>query len=408
MLAKTILLPALALAGAVAASPQDSQPTLCAQPTATITNAADASQLAQCTSVSGTIVLSPDAAGSIDISGPKEIQGDFIAHSAGNLVGLTSSTIQSIGGSFDLFNLTTLSTLAFSKLTSSNTIIWNALPALGQLTLTDFISQASSVTIENTGLTTLDGINLDTVDTMDINNNRRLTTISTQVGSVGTLLNIASNGLALSVDLPNLIWASNATFRNASTISIPSLSVINGTLTFDENTLSSLSAPNLTSIGDAKHGIGSFTFVGNPGVQNLTFPALTSIAGANEIANNTALTTISFPALTYVGGAIDFSGNFTTPNLNALKTVKGGFSLESTATIDCSKFKAESGASSTLQGSFNCESATDNPQPNISGTSTGSSSSASATSSKGAAVSYGINEAVAGLSVIGGILQILL
>lgn len=96
------------------------------------------------------------------------------------------------------------------------------------------------------------------------------------------------------------------------------------------------------------------------------------------------------------------------PDLNALKTVKGGFSLESTATIDCAKFQAESGASSTLQGQFNCKSATSNPEPNISGTSTGSSSGASATSSKAAAASYGINEAVAGLSLVGGILQMLL
>lgn len=197
-------------------------------------------------------------------------------------------------------------------MTSSKDILWNALPNLGALTFPDFISEASSVVIENTGLTTLDGINLDTVDVIDINNNRRLTKISTQVGSIGTSLNIASNGLDLAVDLPNLIWASNATFRNASTISIPSLAVINGTLTFDENTLSALSAPNLTSIGNMKLDEGSFTFLGNPSIKNLTFPALTSIAGANNIQNNTELTTIGFPALTYVGGAISFAGNFST------------------------------------------------------------------------------------------------
>lgn len=290
----------------------DSQPSACAKATATVTNAGDAGAFAQCTSVSGTIVISPDAVGTIDISGPKEIKGGLFGHNAGGLVSLTSSSIESIGGTFDLFNLTTLSTLSFDKLTTTDKILWNALPALGSLTFPEFISQASSVIIENTGLTTLDGINLDNVDLMDINNNRRLTKISTQVGSVGTLFNVASNGLDLSVDLPNLQWASNATFRNASTISIPSLAVINGTLTFDENTLKSLSAPNLTSIGNQHLNEGSFTFVGNPAVKNLTFPALKTIAGANEIANNTALTTISFPALTYVGGAIDFSGNFST------------------------------------------------------------------------------------------------
>jgi hypothetical protein len=289
-----------------------SQATICSQPTATITNAADAGALAQCTSISGSIVISSDAAGTLDISGPKEIKGDLIAQNAQNLISLTSSTIQSIDGTFNLFNLTTLSTLSFDKITSASTILWSALPALSQLTFPDFISKASSVTIENTVLTSLDGINLDNVDVFDINNNRRLTRISTQVGSVGTSLSFASNGFDLSIELPNLQWASNATFRNVSSLSIPSLAVVNGTLTFDENTFTTFSAPNLTTVGDLGAQFGSLTFNGNAGVENVTFPVLKSIAGANQIANNTALQTISFPALTNVGGAIDFSGNFTT------------------------------------------------------------------------------------------------
>jgi hypothetical protein len=89
-----------------------------------------------------------------------------------------------------------------------------------------------------------------------------------------------------------------------------------------------------------------------------------------------------------------------------LKTVKGGFSLESTATLDCDSFNSEKGADSVLQGPYQCKGQVSDPQPLSSGTSSGS--SASSTSSKGAAPSYGVNEAVAGLSVVGGLLQMLL
>lgn len=89
-----------------------------------------------------------------------------------------------------------------------------------------------------------------------------------------------------------------------------------------------------------------------------------------------------------------------------MKTVKGGFSLESTATLNCGPFKAESGPDAVLQGKYQCNGGVSDPQPLSSGT--GSSSSPSSTTSKGAAPSYGVNEAVAGLSVVGGLLQMLL
>jgi hypothetical protein len=285
---------------------------ICSQPTGTISSQADAQAYTQCETVTGSIVVSPEAGGAIDISGPTKVNGDLICHSAGNLITLSSSSIKSIGGSFDLFNLTTLSTLSFTNLTSATTILWNALPALGELTFPQFISHATSVTIENTFLTTLDGINLQSVGSLDINNNRRLSKFSTQVGSVSNILNIASNGQDLQVEFPNLMWANNATFRNVSSVSIPSLATVNGSLIFDENYFDSLSAPNLTTVGNTATGFGSLALVANSALKNITIPHLKTVGGGNQIANNTALQTISFPALTTVGGAIDFSGNFST------------------------------------------------------------------------------------------------
>jgi hypothetical protein len=90
----------------------------------------------------------------------------------------------------------------------------------------------------------------------------------------------------------------------------------------------------------------------------------------------------------------------------ALTNVKGAFNLQSTAQFSCAAFANEHGNSKTIQGQYTCVTTT-NPST-LSGTTTGTGSSASSTSSKGAAVSYGINEAVAGLSVLGGLLHMLL
>lgn len=81
--------------------------------------------------------------------------------------------------------------------------------------------------------------------------------------------------------------------------------------------------------------------------------------------------------------------------------------MQSTTSIDCSGFKSEHD-SGNIQGTYTCKT-TANAQSGT-GTGTGSSSSSkpSSTSKKGAAVSYGVNEAVMGVSVIGGFLSMLL
>ncbi|PQE13256.1 GPI-anchored cell wall organization ecm33 protein [Rutstroemia sp. NJR-2017a WRK4] len=410
MFAKT-LLPALAVVGAAAAasSSTSSVNAICTQATATVNSAADATALAACSTISGSILIGPNVVGPINIDGPEEVTGDFIAENAGGLTTIESSSIKTIGGDFTLTNLTTLSTLSFAKLTKVATIGWSALPALPQLTMGGPIGEAASVLITNTFLNTLDGINLDTVNTLNINNNNRLKTFSTQVGTIHDLLNIDSNGKDLDVSFPNLIWAANMTFRNCSSISIPSLATVNGSLGFYENYFKDLSAPNLTTVGNTANGQGSLAFVANPSLANITIPGLTKVGGAFQIANNSALEDISFAKLATVGGAIDFSGNFSTPELPALNDVKGGFNMQSTAQIDCSGFKSEA-SSGNIQGTFTCKTTADaksGTSSSGSGSSTTSGSGSSSTS-KAAAASYGVNEALVGVSFVGGLLQMLL
>lgn len=192
------------------------------------------------------------------------------------------------------------------SLTSVGSISWISLPALTQLTFTQSISTASSVIISDTFLQSLDGIDLDTVGEMNINNNRRLTTFTTSLKSLSDNLNIQANGKDLAVSMPNLIWIANMTIANTTEFSAPSLEVVNGSMKFDSNYFTSFAAPNMTSTL-----AGDISFINNVALTNISFPSLTAVGGALTIVNDTALEEINqFPLLKTVGGAVKLGGNF--------------------------------------------------------------------------------------------------
>jgi len=406
MFSQKLLLPAFAVLSVAAA--QTAVASICKQATATINSNADATQYASCSTISGSVYVGPSASGQLNLDGPGQITGDLIVDSAANLVLLSSASINSIGGTFNLTGLTTLSTLQFNDLVSVKAIFFQALPNLNALMFPAVISKADSVLISNTFLGSLTGIDLRTVGTLEINNNNRLTTFNTQIANITTSVDIAANGMGLNVTFPNLIWAANMTLRNISAISIPSLETVKGSLGFYGNYMTSISAPNLTSVGNNGTGGGSLALVENNLLTSLDLPLLMSVGGADQIANNTALYNISQPVLSEVGGAIDFVGNFTIPNLPKLAIVKGGFNVRSESPLDCTGFQNEAGSGKAIQGLFFCQGSTNNLGGLGSATGTASSSGSSSTSSKGAAVSYGVSEAAAGLSVLGGLLQMLL
>ena len=100
------------------------------------------------------------------------------------------------------------------------------------------------------------------------------------------------------------------------------------------------------------------------------------------------------------------------PTIPNLSLVAGGFNVQSTQEIDCDGFDALSAKKSNSQvirGTYTCITTADAKSgvgsAGGSGTSTGSGAS---TTSKAAAVSYGVNSAAVGMSVVGGLLRMLL
>ncbi|KAH6875543.1 hypothetical protein BKA58DRAFT_123865 [Alternaria rosae] len=339
-----IALPALAAAsGAYAACSVSA--------TTTIQNAGDASAIASCSTFSGNIAIATGTTDDISFPGVKKIKGDLIADTATELKQISASDLEELDGEMMLNDLTRLNAVNFPKLKAIDSIKWNALPALQEIGFTGEVTKANKVDIQNTALRSLKGINIEEVDTVFIANNGYIDEISMQLGNVSTSLTLADNNEAVKVELPNLIWASNLTFRFCGSVSVPSLERLNGSLGLYNNGFESFSAPNLTSVGEA------VALVANENLSNVSFPQLTKISGNLQIANNSKLIEIDgFPVLKSIGGAFDMSGNFTDVTTPKLNSVSGAFNLQSTdnVTETCKTYKPLKDKK-LIEGGYKCE-----------------------------------------------------
>ena len=236
------------------------------------------------------------------------VTGNITVTSATNLGTLSFGSLRQVGG-FELGDLTVLAELSCPQLNQVDILNFTALPALSSLSFGNTgIKKANSILITNTNLESLDGIDqLQDITTFNVNNNQQLTNISLQVTSIGNSLDIFANDASLTgltASFPLLQTATNMTFRNCSTISLPALKNVTQKMGFYGNTMESFSAPNLTTAG-------GLIFVDNTELTNITIPQLSSVNGSYQIANNTQLKQINgFPKLSIITGALDFNGNF--------------------------------------------------------------------------------------------------
>jgi len=405
MIAK-ILLPALVAIGSVSAQTQT-----CTVSTTTINSQADATGLAGCKTVKGSVLIGPRAGASIDISGPSQITGDLQILDNRVLESFKSNDLTIVGGSFTMLNVTRLSSLSLPSLTRVKSLQWITINALDTASIgPPGLTEAESVEISDTFLSSLDGIDLTSVTNMNINNNRRLVEFTTKLESLSNVLNIKSNGQDLVVSMPQLKWIANMTIANVSSISFPQLGTVNGSARFDFNTFTSFSAPNLTQIKS------EVSFIGNAFLTNVSLPKLTFVGGGLLLANNSALGQVDgFPALKTIGGAVKMFGSFKAAELPALNDVKGAFNVSSTEDIkeSCDKFKTlapqNQGGNGKIQGKFECiplnEKAKDET---IDGNGSGSGSGSGSGTKKDAASGLSLNTALLALGGLVGLAQALL
>lgn len=366
-MASKFILPALVLAGSAFAQSQGA-----CSGSFTISSSSDVSQISSCSTYDGDIIIAAEASGQISIDGVTRITGDLRAANATQLTGIGADSLQTIEGMFDLEILQIMSSLNMPYLSAVNRIRWVALPALQSLNFARGITQANSVYISNTGLTQLSGIELTAVGAMDINNNQFLKTINVNnLKNVTSQLAFSANGPNLEIAFPNLQSAANMTIRNVSSISMPSLSQVAGSMGFYSNYFTSFTAPNLTRTGN------TIAFVDSPSLNDLEFPMLTTIGGGLLLANNSELDSITgFNSLKSISGDINFYGTFDAVSFNSLTQVQGAAVVytSSTNTSICDLFQAAK-KGQAIRGKLTCETSSSNTAGNGSSSSGGSSSS---------------------------------
>jgi hypothetical protein len=291
-----------------AIDPANASPAACSTTaTATIQNQGDATALASCSTFSGSIAVATGTTDDISLDGIKTLKGNLVVKDNSQMKRLSASQLETLDGEMELDGATQLFTVDFPKLKTIDSIKWNALPNLLNLGFTAEVEKADKIDIQNTALRSLKGINIEQVDKIFIANNGFINEIEMQLGNVSDSLTFADNNEDVKVNLPNLIWATNMTFRFCGSVSMPSLETLNGSLGLYNNGFESFSAPNLTSIGQA------LALVANEKLSNLTFPMLQKINGNLQIANNTKLDKVDgFPALERIGASFDISGNMST------------------------------------------------------------------------------------------------
>lgn len=383
--------------------------------TTTISAASDASAVASCSTYSGSIAIETGVSGVTDDNGHtslsfdgqlSKVTGNITATNVTNLSGLSFNSLQSVGG-LDLVELTLLSTLSAPSLSRVNAMTLNALPALQQLSFGKTgITQASTILITNTGLTSLQGIDqLKKIDVFNVNNNGGLTNISLDITSISGSLDIEANDgtvTGLTTSFPMLETAQNMTFRNCNTILLPALKNVTTDLGFYGNAIKSLIAPNLTTTS-------GLIFVDNTELTNISIPQLTSVNGTYQIANNTELDIINgFPKLSVVTGALDFNGNFSEVLLPALTRVAGAFNMQTSASnFSCDAFRTYHD-NKIIKGSYVCSGGVSKPRG--AGTKPSTTSKGAKASGSSAANHMDVNypTVLGGTSILAGLLQFVL
>ena len=272
----------------------------------TIETQSDADGVASCSTLSGDVKIDSSFSGDLTINSVQKITGSIIGNNATQLTGIIAPQLESIGDSFTLQECTRLTQLTFAELTSVGEINWEALPALQSLSFDSGVAEAGDVLITNTGLQNLDGISLKTVGKFQITDNTNMKQINiNNLMNATDLVNFAGNWNKLEIELPNLGTAYNMTFRNISSVSMPSLEKLKGQLGFWGTEFETFSAPNLTTTAD-------LTFNDNSKLTNISMPALQKVNGGFVVTRNDKLADIDLPKLSTVTGAIDFSGTFDT------------------------------------------------------------------------------------------------
>ncbi|KAG7195397.1 uncharacterized protein KQ657_003155 [Scheffersomyces spartinae] len=411
----TLIVLATALAGISSAASSSSAS--CSFLT-TITAQASLNALNACPTLDGTIEINGDAIGAVDLGAVESIKGDVTVTNSSSITSLVFSSLANITGSLDIVALTQLSNIDFTSLSLVKQLKLISLPSLATLNLNKGISKASHIEVSDTALSAFP-LSITDIDYLDINNNKNITSLDLPLETVSDTLILSFNNDEAEVKLDNLIWASNLTIQDISSLSASNLTAVNGSFVIAYNLFDEFELDSLKSVG------GSLRIINNEELKSLSFKDLTTIGGEFNMVNNSKLsdTEDAFNEINTIRGAVNIAGDFSNFTMDGLKNVAGDFSFESTNdNFSCDAFDQLHDNNDIKGHNYNCSAPTQSSSASsgsskstsgsssksgssTSGSSSGSSSSSSTKASNGAFIKGSVG---VGSLIMGGIMAALI
>ncbi|RCK63823.1 Sporulation-specific protein 22 [Candida viswanathii] len=309
-------------------------PSHCRQNEFQIRSQEDMQELSSCDVLVGNVIITDFDYPIITFSNLEKILGNLTIRKCPEVVRIEAPVMELISGSFTMFELTSLALISYPALKWVNVLDWRILPILSNVHFNNEIQGIESITISDTSLTGFSGFLADTIENLDINNNRFLDTIESNVEVIRGKLHIGANANDAKVSLPKLKQINRLSVSNVERLNVDELESVEESLSLANNYFQQIKFPKLSYVG------GTLSLSGNEMVNDLEFPNLSELGGGLVLTNNSLIERVNFfPKLRIIGGALELVGAIKEISLKNLKLCKGSASVKSTSPLfDCAKW----------------------------------------------------------------------
>lgn len=302
-----------------------------------------------CSELAGSLIIAHYGEPVLHLGNIEKIKGSLKIANSPQVARVEAPALHTIANDLVLQQLTSLASVSLPLLRLVKRLDWTILPILSIVRFSHEIGSIESITVSDTSLVKFSGFMADDLDRFDINNNRFLESITSNVQSIKTL-HIAANAQDVVVKLPKLESVHNVSIHEVGSLDMAKLREINSSASIINNRLTNLALPELTHVGD------TLSIQNNNHLEAVDLPEITDIDGGLMIVNNTKIERIDFlPRLTTIGGALELEGNIRDINLTSLRLIKGSARVQSLSpAFDCGAWSQSDIGSVIRGGNIEC------------------------------------------------------
>ncbi|KAI8981785.1 hypothetical protein BDF20DRAFT_799466, partial [Mycotypha africana] len=286
-----------------------------------ISSEAELNEIRYCDFFDGNITIHDmnlPAGATIDLSKLKKIHGDIsIMHNI-EISQIAFRNLDEVDGRLKIQGNRQLTHIHTPSLTTVKSMEISVQPFLDSLSFPCQLTRLENFTLADTATKKIEGMAAKKMKNIHINNNANLKHLDlSQLEQVEGVIAVDANSPEMKLDLTGLRNLYQGEFRNLGSFDgLNNVEKVTGDLSFESSSFSTLLLPSITQI------YGTLTVANNSLLQNLTISELQIIGGAILLSNNTQLATVNAPKLKEVEGTVDITGNFNELHLPALVNVR--------------------------------------------------------------------------------------